>query len=546
MKIDLRLRKTLVLLLLLNLTGFSVLDAQQQRERRVAASPPPQQQQQQQPAPQPAATPAPQPPSDGPQTIDDLRAKIEQVLQRPELAPALAGVKIASLDSGNVLFEQNANKLMRPASNMKLYTVAAALDRLGPSFRFKTSVYAKEKPDSAGRIKGDLTIYGRGDPSFAPRFNNGDYYKGIEALASKVAAAGVKRVDGDLVGDESYFDGPPFGDGWAWDDLTWYYGAEISALSVDDNSLDLNVKPGAKIGAQCVVTTGPVTQMATIVNHTVTTARGSKTDISVYRPLGDNIIEVSGSVPLDGPGYSGSVAISRPAMLFVSMLKSALAQRGVTVAGKVRVKSTQNGNSDPASAAAPVELTSLESPPFSVIAAQTLKPSQNLYTELILRALGKAAGTTGVTSDQPMTAEDRGHNVVRAFLREAGLDTSSLVLRDGSGLSRTDLVTPASTVQLLTYMSNHRFGTYFREAQPLAGVDGTLRNRFKGTPAENNLRAKTGSLSGVTSLSGYVTSAAGERLVFSIMLNNFSEGTVSNRTTLDAIGTLLASFKGRS
>src|SRR6266481_233182 len=298
--------------------------AQQQRERRVDVA---------EQSRQPAETPS----NSDSQSLGELRSRIQEVLDRPELASALTGVKVASLDSGHVLFEHNADKLLRPASNMKLYTVAAALDRLGPGFQFKTSVYAGSRPDATGRIHGDLTIFGRGDPTFATRFNNGDYFKGINALAQRIAGAGVKRIDGDIVGDESFFDGPPFGDGWSWDDLTWYYGAEISALSVNDNSVDLVVKPGRTIGAPAVITTGPATSLVSIVNHTVTTAPSTRNDINVYRPLGENVIEVSGSVALESPGYNGSVAISHPALLFVSLLKAALTQRGVKVAGNIRI-----------------------------------------------------------------------------------------------------------------------------------------------------------------------------------------------------------------
>ena len=167
----------------------------------------------------------------------------------------MVGIKVVSLDSGRVLFEVNANKLLRPASNMKLYTVSAALDRLTPGFRFNTSVYAAAKPDAVGLIHGDLTIYGRGDPSIAARFNDGDYFKGIDDLATRIAAAGVKRVTGDLVGDETYFSGPQYGSGWEWEDLTWYYGAEVSALAVNDNALDLFIKPGVQVGAPAALRT---------------------------------------------------------------------------------------------------------------------------------------------------------------------------------------------------------------------------------------------------------------------------------------------------
>ena len=172
-----------------------------------------------------------------PKTLAELQTRISEILAKPELAPAMVGVKVTSLDTGRVLFEENSAKLLRPASNMKLYTVATALDKLTPDYRFKTSVYATTKPTPAGVVRGDLTIYGRGDPSFAARFNNGDYLKAINDLAARIVAAGVKRVEGDLVGDETYFVGPKYGSGWEWEDLAWYYGAEISPLTINDNAL---------------------------------------------------------------------------------------------------------------------------------------------------------------------------------------------------------------------------------------------------------------------------------------------------------------------
>src|SRR5215510_13389362 len=228
----------------------------------------------QQPKP---ATPPP------PKTIAELQARITEVLAKPELSPAMVGIKVVSLDSGRVLFEENAAKLLRPASNMKLYTVAAALDRLSPDYRFVTSVYAPTRPDAAGVVRGDLTIYGRGDPSIAARFNNGDYFKAIDDLATRIVAAGVKRVDGDIVGDESCFIGPKYGAGWNWEDLTWYYGAEVTPLTVNDNALDLFIKPGTAVGQPAVITTGPPDPLLTITNNVITTEKGTRRDISVHR-----------------------------------------------------------------------------------------------------------------------------------------------------------------------------------------------------------------------------------------------------------------------
>ncbi|MBV9960030.1 MAG: D-alanyl-D-alanine carboxypeptidase/D-alanyl-D-alanine-endopeptidase [Acidobacteria bacterium] len=476
-----------------------------------------------------------------PKTVDELRARIQEITARPELAPAQVAVKVASLDTGRVLYEENALKLLHPASVMKIYTLAAALDRLTPDYRFKTSIYASAKPNAAGVITGDLIIYGRGDPSIAARFNNGDYNKAIDELAARIAAAGVKRVEGDLVGDESYFTGAPHGFGWEWADLQWHDGAEVSALSVNDNSLDLFVKPGATPGSPCSITTGPPTPLVTFTNRTTTTARGSKRELSVYRALDSNVVEVGGSLPAGDPGWSGSITAPHPAMLFVYMLRASLAQRGVTVTGRSRTVDARERAGVPLQTNSLTEIASLLSPPLSEIAAQTLKPSQNLYAELILRTLGN-----NVRTDAKLTSEEAGLEAVRAFLREAGADTGLLVLTDGSGLSRRDLVTAETTLKLLAQMDRHRYAKVFRDALPIAGVDGSLRNRMKNSLAANNVRAKTGTLPTVATLSGYVTSAAGERLVFSILINNYPDTSASRRSFIDDIAVLLASFNGKS
>ena len=488
-------------------------------------------------------------------TLSELQSRISQVLSKPELAPAMVGIKVTSLQTGRVLFEENANKLLRPASNMKLYTVAAGLDRLSPDFRFVTSVYAPAKPDGNGIIKGDLTIYGRGDPSIAARFQSGDYFKGINDLAARIAAAGVKRVEGDLVGDETYFTGPQYGSGWEWEDLQWYYGAEVSALTVNDNALDLFVKPGVQVGAPAVITTGPPDPLLRIVNNVVTGARGTKRELNAYRALAGDQLEITGSIALDDKGYTGGLGISRPALLFAYLLRASLSQHGVTVKGKTRtidarpaagfvIQPLKTPGVSPGSAR--VEIASLQSVPFSTVAAQTLKPSQNLYTEIILRTLGTVVPPAVNTPNIDRTSESDGLEVVKTFLREAGINPSSLVLSDGSGLSRNDMITAEATIQLLTYMHRHRYASVFRDALPIAGVDGTLRNRFKGTPAENNLRAKTGTLSSANSLSGYVRDAAGEDLAFSIMVNNYQQDADVRTSCIEPIAVLLASFAGKS
>lgn len=477
-----------------------------------------------------------------PQTLEELRGRIQEVLRQPLLASSHLAVKIASLDTGRVLFEENADKWMQPASNLKLYTVAAALDRLTPDFRFNTSVYAPARPDAAGTVRGDLIIYGRGDPTYATRFTGGtDYYKAIDELAARIVGAGVRRVEGDLIGDESYLTGTPLAPGWEWDDLQWYYGAEVSALTINDNSVDLSVKPGARAGVPCVISVGPQTTLVTVVDRTVTSPRGARSDLRVFRPLNENVIEVSGSLPLDDKGYSASIGVSRPAMMFAWMLRASLERQGVRLTGRTRTIDARARENAPLPTSTLIEIANRQSPPLSVIAAQTLKPSQNLYTELILRTLGKTVGT-----DPKLSSDEAGIEAVKTFLRGAGVNADKIIISDGSGLSRSDLVTAETTLQLLTYMSRHRFATVYRDALPIAGVDGTLRNRMRGTPAQGNVRAKSGTLSSATSLSGYVTSAAGERLVFSLMINNPPRDISPTRAFTDAITILLASFNGRT
>jgi D-alanyl-D-alanine carboxypeptidase/D-alanyl-D-alanine-endopeptidase (penicillin-binding protein 4) len=487
-------------------------------------------------------------------------------VRQPALEAGFFAVKIVSLDTGAVIFEQDSRKLVRPASNMKIYTVATAFEKLTPDYRFITSVYAKEKLDDDGKVKGDLIIYGRGDPSIAARFNDGDYFKGINALADRIVAAGVKRIKGDLVGDESYFDGDSFGSGWTWQDLQWSYGAPISALTVNDNAIDLTVRPGSKAGAAVSITSGPpATSFMTIINRATTTAKGTRSDLRIHRGLGANTMEISGTVAVGDDGFTGGVAIPDPALAFVAMLRDALIKRGVKIDGRLRTvtartrgsivspspsaPTTEAGKMPAHPGALPVEIASLPSAPFNEIAAHTLKPSQNLYTELILRTLGKmrkSAPPPDETRPASQTDEDAGLAAVRDFLKQAGVTEGQLNLDDGSGLSRSDMIMADATVQLLTFMTKHRYFAQFRDALPIAGVDGTLRNRMRGTPAERNLRAKTGTLSSVASLGGYVTTAGGERLVFSMMLNNYPDASALRRDSIDAIAVLLASFDGKT
>jgi D-alanyl-D-alanine carboxypeptidase/D-alanyl-D-alanine-endopeptidase (penicillin-binding protein 4) len=495
-------------------------------------------------AQQPAAQ-QPQQPATQPDTLDALRERLAAHLSQPRFAAVSWGVKIVSLDTGVAVFEHNADKYFNPASNAKLYTAALALDRLGGDFRMKTSIYAATRADEAGAIKGDLIIYGRGDPSFAARWNGGDYYKGMDRIVSALESAGVKSIEGDLVGDESYFTGPPYGSGWEWDDLQWYYGAAATALSINDNSVDLFVTPAERAGIPCRITTGPQTSFVTIMNRTRTVAKGATSRISVYRPVGENIIYVSGSLAVGDRGFTGYVAVHNPSALFVMMLKDALEKKGITVKGRTRVIDWKYREVTPIEAAKMVEIAAIDSPPVKDILRETLKPSQNLYAQLLLLAVGAQAQVSNL---KPQLTEDAGIEAMNALLEGVGIRKGDVMLEEGSGLSRRNIITPAATVELLKFMSRHRWAEAYRDSLPIAGVDGTLEKRMKDTAASGNVRAKTGTLRYVYTLSGYATTASGERLAFSIMLNNSNtpDRTISPRDDLDAIAVMLATFTGRS
>ncbi len=515
------------------------------------------------PTPKPTATPitsptpipTPTPEISGGQTIFDLQSKIRQTLARPELRRGSVGIKIASLETGKIVFENDSEKYFMPASNMKSFTVAAAMEKLTPDFRFITSVFAPVKPDASGTIKGDLSIYGRGDISFSTAFNGGDYYKGLDALADRIVQSGVKRIEGNLVGDESYFTGSAIPAGWEWDDLQWYYGAEVSALPLNDNALDLSVKP-ASAGAPCIVQLLPFNPVMRIVNTCRTTAAGVKRDLAVKKGLDQNVLEISGTMPVGDRGFANYLTVSHPAELFIALLKQRLEQKGVTITGQTRILNAQDkAILAVSSTLPPVQITMLESPPFSLIAAKTLKPSQNLYTETILWTLGQegrgATITNAVTPatnpflNPKATSADKGIFVVRSFLDEIGVAPDGIIQYDGSGLSRHNLVTPAALVQVYTYMATRsKYSAAWLNALTIGGVDGTLQNRFKGTKAAENVRGKTGTIDQVSALSGYVTTAAGEKLVFSILVNGVSESR-TRQSAIDEIVVNLANFNGR-
>ncbi len=490
-------------------------------------------------------------------TVTPLAETIENHIGQSRFERAAWGVKVISLDSGATLYEHNAEKCLLPASQVKLFTCALALEKLGPDFTVKTSLYAKKRPDAEGILRGDLLIYGRGDPMIGARLPGGGFANGFDRIIEQLSSAGVKKIDGNLIADESSFATPPWGSGLEWKDLQESYGAESSALGVYENGVDLSMKPGGRLGEPCVITTDPSTAYLQIVNRTETAPRGAKTTIRVYRPLGENRVYVIGGIAIDSAEiYKRALAVHNPALFFVTQLKEALEEKGIAVTGGVRVIDAPYRETHPLNAADYTELGSVESPPIRDMVRVTLKSSQNMFAQHLLLLVGvygdslhEDAKQKSIISvaDRWLTTEERGLAQLYAFVHEIGIDPAAFFVEEGAGLSRKNLITPNAIITLFTHMDKGEHADLFRDSLPIAGVDGKLIDRMRGTAAENNVCAKTGTMRHTSMLSGYVMTADGERLLFSLMLNNYfnPRGPINLREDIDVIPVWLAENKER-
>ncbi len=474
----------------------------------------------------------------------DLRARLSAYLDRPLFSTAEWGVKVVSLDTGATVFERNPQKPLIPASNTKLFTAALVLDRLGPNYRIRTSLLARKEADRRGRVVGDLVLYGRGDPSLSSFYPSGNLSASLGRLAESLARSGVRSVRGEVIADESYFLGPPFGSGWAIEDLDSYYSPEVSALSLQDNVAEWVVLPGRRVGSPAsLVFSTPVSPL-TAQNHLLTSAEGTPASLQSERLLGQNVLRVWGDVPLGVLPLTNVVTVHRPAEWFGQLFRAAAIQRGIRIEGGVHTLDGFERAPAPLRTNDWTELGSIESPPMSELVQAMMKPSNNLYAQLLFLQVG----ALGSAQNALINTEGRAVEAMRRFLKAILVGHPEPHLEEGAGLSRRNAVCAESIVTLLKYMDHHPASGVYKDSMPVAGVDGTLRGRMRHTAAENNLRGKTGTLRGVNSLSGYVTTATGERLAFSILLNQYvsTDPKRPARDELDGLAIMLAEFQGVS
>ena len=471
-----------------------------------------------------------------------LAKEIDRALDESDLTQARWGVFVMSLTDGRVLYSRNGDKLFTPASNMKIYTTAAGLDLLGENYHWRTSVYADKQPDANGVIDGDLTLYGRGDPGL-------DSYRkdGLPVLALELWQHGVRHVRGSIIGDESYFRGEMYGLGWQWNDVQWYFGAQPSALTIDANAMELTIAPGSKSGNAAAVKLQRESRYFHLTNNTTTGERAAPASIGINRGLSDNEIRVWGEFPAGGRSFTAYLSVHNPALWSATLFQEALRAQGITVDGEPRSRDFRVAEAERFDPQKAFEIAFAEGRSLGEIVHQTNKESNNLYAELILRTIGKERGSLAPDPD-PRKNRERGDDqagvaVVKSWLDRNGIATNGLAIRDGSGLSRLDLVTPEATARLLMAITKTNSAAVFHDSLPIAGRDGTLKPRL--VREAGKVFAKTGTLTYDHSLSGYATSQNGEVLAFSILCND-ATGHSDPVHLIDEVARLLVAYNGPS
>ena len=463
--------------------------------------------------------------------IGKLGYELSQKFDDPEFENAHWGVLIRSLKTGETVYSRNEKKMFMPASNMKLFTTSSAMKALGPDYRYTTRlVTTGSVKDSV--LNGSIIVVGSGDPTISGRYNDGNVTETFAQWADSLRSHGIKAVNGSIIGDDNCFDDEFYGSNWAAEYETDYYAAQISGISFNDNCVDFRVVPSANAADVCSLSWTPNTKYVNVINQTVTApVTDSVNDISFYRVRGTNTIYVRGAMSVGKKELTESVAIDNPTLFTVTVLKEILESKGIRVNGNPvdadELKDSLKYDNVQ-------QLASFTSVPYSVMVRTINKQSQNFYTEQVYRTMGKESAGRG--------SMESGRTVVKPILAGWGVDTVRLRMADGSGLSRMDLITPSDLVSILSGMYQEKYFLPFYESLPIAGVDGTIRSRMRGTKAEGNVHAKTGFIGYVRALSGYVTSADGEMFVFSMVANHYTVPTSKAEKIQNDVCVKLAEF----
>ncbi len=485
-----------------------------------------------------------------------FRSRVEAILAGADANRSYWGILVADRDTGRILYSLNADHYFTPASNAKLITTALTLATLGPEYRFRTTLESDGTLGADGKLAGDLILVGRGDPDlsnrsfpFAGEFaRQGAMDKIFADMVDAAIGKGLREVDGDIVADDSYFPYDPYPAGWSVGDLFFDFGVPVSAITFNDNVVSIVIQPGARAGDPAVIATQPAEALETLSHAVSTSAPGGMPEIAVVRQPGSNFLLLRGTIPVGHEPVKLDLAMIAPAETVARTIKNLLEARGVRVTGGIRVQHSPPPETTAAGEpvlppATPQEpkhrllLAEHLSPPLRESVELTNKISQNLHAEIFLRMVGREK--LGLAS----TAA--GLKVEREFLQSAGVPDGDVVLSDGSGLSRDDLVTPRAMVDLLRYASHQPWASDFIASLPVSGANGTLDDRMRNSPATGLIRAKTGATERVHALTGYATTLRGEYLVFSIFCNNDAQRGTNATKPVDDIATAMVETLGR-
>ncbi len=456
--------------------------------------------------------------TDGKSSFDTLHRYIDRMIDDSTFSSCFFGIKIVSVNDGRILYERNADKLFHPASNTKLFTTATALHIFDSKFRCKTEFSIDGKVNKH-ILRGNFVLKGFGDPLFTT--------DDLDSIINVLKKKEITTIKGNLIGNESYFDDIPWGRGWMWDDEPDPDEAFISPITINDNAIDMIVSPAQQKGMPPSVQFKPQTSQCRIINNGVTTNDPSIPPLHVTRKRGENTFEITGRIEPKSLPQKFSFSVYQPPMFALRLLKERLQINGITVTGSLLLDSVTSSVSHAVEFSHPID---------SVI-HRINKESDNIAAENILKILGAEYFHT-------LGSTESGLQVVREYLDHEGIDTSAITLVDGSGVSFYNAVTPNTIVGLLIRQHhNQRTFTRFYESLPIAGVDGTLHYRMRGTTAEGNVHAKTGSLTGVSALSGYATTKSGTLLAFSFLSEYFPKDISDLRNLQDRMLEFLTSFR---
>lgn len=480
-----------------------------------------------------------------------LALEIDRLLSDPSFSQAFWSIKIQELSGGKTVYERNPDRLVMPASNVKLITTATALRVLGPGYRPITRLYAAGEV-ADGVLNGDLVLVGGGDPSLGGRRNaeyplvsRGDPWRAMRWLAGAVVEAGINRITGRIIGVDDFFAEEPFSPGWSWDSLSQGYSAAVSALTWNEGVVDLVVTGAEQPGSPPAIRLNPDVGALHLDARVSTVGALSRASVRVTRELGSDTLVVRGTVPAGGREFVREVSVPDPTRFALLGLRQALTEAGIAVEGSIRDQDDMPPGERSVTFETGREMMvrdgltlvgELDGPPISWLVMLTNKISQNTYAETLLRLV--AAEREGVGSVA------RGRAIAEQQLLSMGVPASQYVLRDGSGLSRYNYLTAEVLSRLLRAMVRHPTATEWYESLPIMGVDGTLRRRSVGSPVAGRVRAKTGYIANSRALSGYVVAASGDTLTISMIANNFTDPTRAVEYLQDLICELLVTGGG--